>query len=126
MGRHYGLLKIKERILEHLAVKVLMIKQKPRILLVDDEEIAIDNLKPILAKDGYTVFTANSGLEACEAISRTVFDAVITDLKMDGIDGIEVLKKAKNASSDTQVIIKTMNDAIDSVLINCPTGPERS
>lgn len=120
--RHYGLLKIKERILEHLAVKVLMIKQKPRILLVDDEEIAIDNLKPILAKDGYTVFTANSGLEACEAISRTIFDAVITDLKMDGIDGIEVLKRAKNASSDTQVIMMTGYATVDSAVETMKKG----
>ncbi len=120
--RHYGLEKIKERILEHLAVKVLMTNQKPRILLVDDEEIAIENLQPILAKDGYRVFTANSGSKACEAISRTVFDVVITDLKMSGIDGIEVLKKAKNVSSDTQVIMMTGYATVDTAVETMKKG----
>ncbi len=120
--RHCGLVKIKERILEHLAVKVLVRNQKPRILLVDDEEIAIDNLKPILAKAGYMVVTANSGLKACEAISRTVFDVVITDLKMSGVDGIEVLKRAKNASSDTKVIMMTGYATVDTAVETMKMG----
>src|SRR3990172_8367278 len=51
--RHYGLPKIKERILEHLAVKKLVMTKKPRILVVDDEEIALKNLERILKKEDY-------------------------------------------------------------------------
>src|SRR3990172_7697294 len=55
---HYGLAKTKERVLEHLAVKILINTKKPRLLIVDDEEIARKNLQHIFTKENYTVITA--------------------------------------------------------------------
>lgn len=114
--RHYGLHKIKERILEHLAVKVLMNDRKPRLLLVDDEQLALENLQPVLQKDGYLVDTADNGMKAVEMIVASDYDVVITDLKMQQVDGVNVLEKAKMKNGDTQVIMITGYATVDSAI----------
>jgi len=114
--RHYGLQNIKERILEHLAVKILVNHKKPRLLLVDDEHIALENMEPVLEKEGYTVETANSGVEAVKKIEASDFDVVITDLKMENVSGIDVLEKAKSKCSDTQVIMVTGYATVDTAI----------
>lgn len=117
--RHYGLHKIKERILEHLAVKILIANKKPRILVVDDEKIALRNLEHILKKEDYIIVTASSGTEAIKKLEASDFDVVMTDLKMEKINGIDVLDKVKSKYPDTQVIMITgyasINSAIESI-----------
>jgi ATP-dependent Lon protease len=113
---HYGLDTIKSRILEHLAVKILMTHKRNRILVVDDEEIALKNLEHILIKEGYTVYTANSGASAIQLIEKKDFDVVITDLKMSGMDGIYVLEKSKSRYPDSQVIMITGYASVDSAI----------
>lgn len=120
--RHYGLHKIKERILEHLAVKILMANKKPRILVIDDEEIAIRNLEHILKKEDYTVVTALSGLEALKKLEASDFDVVMTDLRMEKINGIDILEKAKSKYPDTQVIMITAYASIDSAIESMKKG----
>lgn len=102
--KHYGRDEIKERIIEHLAVNILRAK---KILLVDDERIALRNLDHILKKEGYSVVTANSGEEAFRKLDTSCFDLVISDLKMEKIDGIDVLNRTKSRYPDTQVIMMT-------------------
>ncbi len=114
--RHYGLQKIKERILEHLAVKILMTNKKPRILVVDDEKIAVRNLEHILKKEGYTVVTSDSGVEAVKKLEASDFDIVITDLRMEKIDGIDILEKTKSKYPDAQVIMITAYASVDSAI----------
>jgi len=114
--KHYGLHKIKERILEHLAVKILMTNKKNRILVVDDEKIALKNLEHILKKEGYTVVTASSGEEAVKKLESSDFDVVMTDLKMDNINGIDVLEKTKSRYSDVPVIIITGYASVDTAV----------
>ena len=114
--RHYGLTEVKERIVEHLAVKILVMNKKPQILVVDDEEIARNNLEHILTKENYSVITASNGVEAIEKLETSVFDVVLTDLKMEKIDGFGVLEKAKNKYPDTQVIMITAYAAVDSAI----------
>ncbi|MDA8215879.1 MAG: endopeptidase La [Nitrospiraceae bacterium] len=104
---HYGLHKIKERILEHLAVKVLRAARKPQILVVDDEEIARKNLTHILTKENYAVAIASDGEEASKELEASEFDVVITDLKMPGMDGMEILEKIRTRHPDTKVIMIT-------------------
>jgi ATP-dependent Lon protease len=104
---HYGLQKTKERIIEHLAVKVLVLKRKPQILVIDDEEIARKNLTHILEKENYDVMAVQSGIEGFKRMESAEFDIVIADLKMPGVDGIEVLEKIKLKYPYTQVIIIT-------------------
>jgi ATP-dependent Lon protease len=115
--RHYGLHEVKERILEHLAVKILVMNRKPRILVVDDEEIARKNLEHILVKEDYVVITAANGAEALEKLEQAAdFDIVLTDLKMEKVSGIDVLEKTKVKYPDTKVIMITAYASIDSAI----------
>jgi ATP-dependent Lon protease len=120
--RHYGLHKIKERILEHLAVKILVKTKRPRILVVDDEEIARSNLGHLLRKENYTVVTAASGAEALEKLESSDFDVILADLKMEKVSGIDVLEKAKTKYPDSQVIMITGYASIDSAIESIKRG----
>ena len=79
----------------------------PRILVVDDEEIVCESCKRILEEEGYEVETALSGKEAFERMKENSFDIVITDLKMPGIDGMEVLKTFRKDYPDVIIIMIT-------------------
>jgi len=81
--------------------------QKYELLLVDDDPFILQSIAPTLESDGYNVSTANNGEKAVELIAEKKFDLVLTDLVMDPLDGIGVLKKAKEADPDTVVIILT-------------------
>jgi ATP-dependent Lon protease len=113
---HYGLDKSKERILEHLAVKSLRMNKRPRILVVDDEEIARKNLEHILAKENYLVKTAVDGGDALRQMDSTEYDVLITDLKMAGMDGMEVLEKIRMKNPGTMVIMVTGYATIQSAI----------
>jgi two-component system response regulator PilR (NtrC family) len=78
-----------------------------RILVVDDEQSMRDFLSIMLKKEGYDVVTAENGRSALKVIQAEIFDLLITDVKMPGIDGIEVLKTAKEVSPETVVIMIT-------------------
>ncbi len=75
------------------------------ILIVDDELSMREFLEILLTKEGYSVSCADSGEDACNILDRELFDLVITDIRMDNIDGIGVLRKAKEVNSETPVII---------------------
>jgi len=79
----------------------------PRILVVDDEMIVCESCKRILEEEGYEVEVALSGKEAFGKMKENLFDIVITDLKMPGIDGMEVLKTFRKEYPDTIVIMIT-------------------
>jgi DNA-binding NtrC family response regulator len=78
-----------------------------RILIVDDEQIARENLEHILLKEGYSVVSVDSGVSALKKLANTEFDVVLTDLKMKQVDGMEVLSKTKEQYPDTEVIMIT-------------------
>ena len=104
---HFGLDKIKERILEHLAVRILKMSRQYTILVVDDEKMTRMNLEHVFTKDGYMVRTAESGAKALEFLELYDFDVVVTDLKMEQVDGMNVLERAKAKNPATAVIIIT-------------------
>ncbi len=114
--RHYGLSAIKERILEYLAVKILLCNRKPRILVVDDEEIARRNLEHILKKEDYTVITAANGTEAFEKTELSDFDVVVTDLRMEKVSGIDLLERVKIKYPECKIIIITAYATVDSAI----------
>jgi two-component system, NtrC family, response regulator PilR len=78
-----------------------------KILIVDDEQSMRDFLAIMLKKEGYEVVAAENGTGALKAIQTEIFDLVITDVKMPGMDGIGVLKTIKEISADTVVIMIT-------------------
>ncbi|MGE5310960.1 MAG: sigma-54-dependent transcriptional regulator [Nitrospirota bacterium] len=80
---------------------------KGRILVVDDEAIARENLEHVLNKDGYNVVSVDSGINALKKLASQEFDVVLTDLRMKQVDGMEVLARTKERYPDTEVIMVT-------------------
>ena len=78
-----------------------------RLLLVDDEIGYLDVLAKRLTHRGFKVTTASSGAEAIRALRNWEFDLAVVDLKMEDMDGIEVLKVLKKMDPALQVIILT-------------------
>jgi len=86
------------------------------ILIVDDEEDIRLILKEVLSLPGYNVWTASGGLEAINMIKEVGFNIVLTDIRMPGVDGVEVTRKFKEANSDTTIIAITGHSSIQSAL----------
>lgn len=78
-----------------------------RLLVVDDEPIVGKRLQQVFTKIGFEIETYTDSASALVAIAERDFDIVVTDLKMEGIDGIEVLKRVRRQNPATQVIIIT-------------------
>ncbi len=89
---------------------------EPRILVVDDEDHIRRVLSVLLSKQGYTVDQAAAGREALEAFKNNVYDAVLCDLRMPDLDGLEVLRRIKNQESEATVIIITAYASVDTAL----------
>ena len=84
-----------------------MDNNKTNILILDDEPIVSKRLKPSLERKGYEVETFTRSRDALARIQKKRFDIVITDLKMEGIDGMEFLTEVKKLYPDTEVIVIT-------------------
>jgi DNA-binding response OmpR family regulator len=105
-----------------------------RILLVDDDPLILAGIGKDLEGQGYGVVTAESGEKALALIAETPFDLVLTDQTMDKVDGLMVLKAAKNANPENMVILLTgcgdIACAIDALRLNAddyllkPCAPE--
>ena len=93
-----------------------------KILLIDDEPDILRVLGISLKADGYEVIPALNGAEGLEAFSREKPAIVITDIKMPGMDGIEVLEKIKAIDPDTEVIIITGHGDIDNAIESLKYG----
>jgi len=78
-----------------------------RILLVDDDNSLLDQIRQILTSQRYVVETATDGEEALDKLFDTPFDAIILDILMPKIDGLTVLEQARKAGVDTPVIMLT-------------------
>lgn len=93
-----------------------------RVLIVDDELTAVENLAHVCRKQGYEVTTRMSGMGALEALEKNQFDIVLTDLKMEKVDGMAVLRRVKEVSPDTVVILITGYATLDSAVTAMKAG----
>jgi DNA-binding NtrC family response regulator len=91
-------------------------KETHHILVVDDEEVIREGMRRILSAEGYHVDTSATGRTAIENIQDRDFEVVITDLKMPGMDGIELLKAIKILQPDVPVIIITGYSTVDTAV----------
>jgi DNA-binding NtrC family response regulator len=82
-------------------------EQKTQVLILDDEPIVCKRLHPALEKAGYEVEAFTKSSEAMERIKTKEFDVVITDLKMEGLDGMAFLTEVKKRAQATEVIVIT-------------------
>ena len=96
--------------------------EKMSIMVVDDEKIVRESLFFWFEKAGYTVDTASSGFEALEKLETYPFDIMFVDIKMPGMDGIQLLEKIKTEYPDTDVIIITAYGSIESAIKAMKTG----
>jgi DNA-binding NtrC family response regulator len=80
---------------------------KASVLVVDDERIAARNLEHLLKKEGYDVCTAQSGAAALTLLEQRPFDVVLTDLRMEKVDGMQVLARCRTLHPDAEVILVT-------------------
>ncbi|MDD2902751.1 MAG: response regulator [Syntrophales bacterium] len=84
-----------------------MAQNKLRVLILDDEPIVCKRLKPSLEKLGFEVDTFTRSFEAMQAVEKAAYDIIVTDLKMEGMDGMRFLQEAKKLYPETEVIVIT-------------------
>ncbi len=84
--------------------------------MVDDEPGTRELLQSALQEEGYLVTSAKSGEEACQKFDKKHFELVITDLKMPGLNGIDLLKKVKEHSPESLVILITGYSSLRSAI----------
>lgn len=84
-----------------------MEKKPLRIMVIDDENIVGKRLAPALSKNGDLVETFTSGIPALDRFGEEPFDIVVTDIRMDEVDGLEVLEQVLQKAPETKVIIIT-------------------
>lgn len=97
-------------------------REKFSILVVDDELIVRDSLRALLADEGFSVDMAESGKEALEKLGAGSYDLMLLDIKMPGMDGVEVLKEALAVCPGLQVVMMTAYAAIDTVVETMKEG----
>lgn len=113
---HAGLGQVRERVLEHLAAHALGASRPFSLLVVDDEPIARANLELVLRREGHHVEVAANGEEALRRFDGQEFDLVVSDLKMDTMDGQQLLEAIRERSPETQCIIVTGFATVDSAV----------
>ncbi len=89
---------------------------KVNILVVDDEEIVRDSLASWLEEDGYEVETAENGMKALERLPLKEWSLALVDLKMPGMDGIQLMEEIKKSRPDLTVIIMTAYATVDTAV----------
>ncbi|MFA5083363.1 MAG: sigma-54 dependent transcriptional regulator [Hydrogenophilaceae bacterium] len=87
-----------------------------RLLVVDDERVALRNLEHVLKKEGHEVTATTSGANALGLLEKQRFDVVLTDLKMEKIDGMQVLRRTRELVPDAEVIMITGYATLDSAV----------
>jgi len=90
--------------------------EQHRVMIIDDERIVGDMAKMSLEQDGYLVETFLNGEAALARLSQQRFDVLVTDLKMKGIDGMQVLKAVKTLHPGTPVIMITAFANLDTAI----------
>src|SRR5262249_49896111 len=84
-----------------------MSTDKLKVLIVDDETALAETMAEALERSGYDVVTAHSGAEGLRILERQEPSVILTDLKMEGMDGLTLLRKAKEDLPDAEVVVIT-------------------
>jgi two-component system NtrC family response regulator/two-component system response regulator HydG len=97
---------------------------KGRILVIDDEVNAASALETLLREDGYEVAKAHDGRAGLQALEGFDADVVLTDLRMPGVDGLELLSKVKEIRPDTLVLVMTAFGTVKTAVKAMKLGAE--
>jgi len=93
-----------------------LVKAKGRILIVDDELVVRDSLGKWFTSEGYAARPTGSGREALEALAQGEFDIALIDIKIPGMDGMELQARLKEADPDLTVVIMTGYASVDTAV----------
>ena len=91
-------------------------RRKFHILVVDDELVVRDSLKEWLEEEGFSVDMAASGAEALDQLTKQTYQLMLLDIKMPGMDGVEVLQTAKESFADLNVIMMTAYATVETAV----------
>jgi two-component system, NtrC family, response regulator HydG len=80
---------------------------KGRVLLVDDEPLVLEMLDAVLTEDGYDVFVAANSRQALEQIEKTVFNCLVCDVRLEDLNGFDILEIVKKKHESTKVVLIT-------------------
>jgi len=97
-------------------------REKFRILVVDDELIVRDSLRALLADEGFFADMAESGEEALEKLKADTFHLMLLDIKMPGMEGVDVLKEALTLQPELQVVMMTAYATIETAVESMKIG----
>lgn len=89
---------------------------RPRLLIVDDETAILDTLRILLKREDYEIHTAASGQQGLDAISEFRPDFILSDIRMPGVGGIEILKAAQELDPNLPVILMTAQASLQSAI----------
>lgn len=95
-----------------------------KILIVDDESAVRESLEELLRMENFQAESAGSGEEALKVLSEVKYDLVLLDIKMPGIDGVEVMRQIKKYHPDTRIIIITGYGSLDSAIESIRSGAQ--
>ncbi len=95
-----------------------------RILVVDDERAVRESLRRALALEGYEVDLAADGEEALESVRRAEPDALILDVLMPGVDGLQVSRQLRRAGSKVPILMLTARDAVENRVEGLDAGAD--
>ena len=87
-----------------------------KILIIDDEEVALKNLEHVMAKEGYSIVSTQNSTKALKLLNDNSFDVVLTDLKMEKVDGMQILARSRELHPDTEVIMITGYATLESAV----------
>ncbi|MDK9725631.1 MAG: sigma-54 dependent transcriptional regulator [Sterolibacteriaceae bacterium MAG5] len=87
-----------------------------KLLIVDDEKVAVRNLEHVMKKEGYEVTATQSGANALAHLEKQAYDVVLTDLRMEKVDGLQILKKVRESWPDTEVVLITGYATLESAV----------
>jgi two-component system NtrC family response regulator len=97
---------------------------KARVVVIDDEVNAVAALESLLREDGYEVASAHDGRTGLQLVGRFDPDVVLTDLRMAGMDGLELLARVKETSPETMVILMTAYGTVKTAVKAMKLGAE--
>jgi DNA-binding NtrC family response regulator len=91
------------------------VDQEIEVLVLDDEPLVCERLRDYLGKRGMSVETFTESRKAVDRLKEKAFDVVVTDMRMEGPTGMDVLRAARSGSSNPEVILITAYDLIDTL-----------
>jgi DNA-binding NtrC family response regulator len=97
-------------------------ENKVKMLIVDDERVALKNLEHVMKKEGYEVTGTESGQNALRLLEEQQFDIVLTDLRMEKVDGMQILKKSQELYPDSEIIMITGYATLESAVESMKKG----